>query len=252
MTVSTVGGFDLSIARELNKFLERPQALGRGRRDIAVFDADGTLWRGDVGEAFYRHQIQRKTIPGAPPRDPWDVYIKEAIEGDTVKAYGWLAQWNAGVAEDDLNRWCEEYFNIHFAHMIFAPMRELAHALINAGFEVWVVTASPRWIVQAGVKGFGIQPDRVIGTSVVVEKGRLTDKVEQVPYRAAKAKLIQSVIGQKPSFAAGNTYWDKEMMVIATELALAIHSENKGEPNFESEQRLQKLARANKWLSQRF
>ncbi|MBI3543299.1 MAG: haloacid dehalogenase-like hydrolase, partial [Deltaproteobacteria bacterium] len=135
---------------------------------------------------------------------------------------------------------------------VFEPMRELTHELLNLGFEVWVVTGSPRWSVQAGVKGFGIPADRVIGTSVLVKGGVLTTELEhEVPYRAGKARLIEKIIGVDPLFAAGNTYWDKEMLTLATELALAVHSEERGEPNHESEQRLQRLAETNKWLSQR-
>jgi phosphoserine phosphatase len=237
------------VARELERFLGRAP----GGRRVVIFDADGTLWRGDVGEAFFRHQVERKTVPHAPKRDPWESYWQEATQGNTAKAYGWLAQWNAGVREEDLVRWCDEYFRETWTKFVFEPMRELSHALLNAGCEVWVITGSPRWIVQSGVKGFGIPADRVIGTSVVVRDGVLTEELEhEVPYRAGKARLVEKLIGHMPAFVIGNTYWDKEMMVLSTELALAVCSEEKGEPNHDSEQRLQKLATDSSWLTQRF
>ena len=31
---------------------------------IAVFDADGTLWHDDLGEAFFKFQIENKLAPG--------------------------------------------------------------------------------------------------------------------------------------------------------------------------------------------
>jgi phosphoserine phosphatase len=245
-------GFDPTVAKELIKFVES----FRGRNDlrkVATFDADGTLWRGDIGEAFFQHQIERRTIPRAPKRNPWNTYLKESTEGDSAKAYGWLAQWNAGVAEAELNRWCEQFFNEYWTKNVFDPMRELTHTLLNAGFEVWVISGSIRWIVQAGVKGFGIQEDRVLGSSVEVENGVLTDRIEGlVPYRASKAKLIETIIGKKPLFAAGNTFWDKEMLATASEMALAIASENDGEPNHGSEQKLRRHAESVKWLVQRF
>lgn len=242
-------GFEAAVSKALTEFVEKNS---EGRR-IALFDADGTLWRGDVGESFFRHQIERKTVPQAPSRDPWGHYIKEALEGDAAKAYGWLAQWNAGVEEADLVRWCEEYFRDTWTKMVFEPMREFTHMLLNSGFEVWVITGSPRWIVQAGVRGYGIPADRVIGTSVLVKDGVLTDVLEhEVPYRAGKARLYEKIIGSKPIFAAGNTYWDKEMLQLATSLQLAIHSEEKGEPNYDSEQKMYRLAQTNGWLTQRF
>lgn len=244
-----IRGFDSANGRKLSNFL----SLEREGRKLALFDADGTLWRGDIGEAFFRHQIDRKSIPHAPKSDAWGTYIGEALKGNTVKAYGWLAQWNAGVREIDFIRWCEEFFEIMWAKNVFEPVREFTHMLRNAGFEVWVVTGSPRWIVQAGIKGFGITADRVIGTSVIVKDGVLTEELEhEVPYRAGKARLIEKLIGAQPHFVAGNTYWDKEMMQLAADLALAIHSEDEGEPNHESEQKLRKLAESSDWLVQRF
>ena len=132
-------------------------------------------------------------------------------------------------------------------------MRDLSHTLLKAGFEIWVVSASIRWIVEVGVKDFGIQHDHVIGSSVVVESGVLTEKIENmVPYRGAKAKLIEKIIGVKPLLAGGNTYWDKEMLGTARELVLTINSEKKGTLNYDSEQRLRSLAEANRWLIQGF
>ncbi|MBI3557970.1 MAG: haloacid dehalogenase-like hydrolase [Deltaproteobacteria bacterium] len=244
-----ISGFDAGVARDLARFTSRER---EGRR-IALFDADGTLWRGDVGEAFFKHQLERGTIRHAPKKDAWNTYLKESVDGNSAQAYGWLAQWNAGVEEVDLMRWCDEFFRDQWTKFVFEPMREFTHGLLNAGFEVWVVTGSPRWIVQAGVKGFGIPSDRVLGSSVLVEKGVLTDKIEnEVPYRAGKARLVEKIVAGPPLMVAGNTYWDKEMMLMASELALAICSEDKGEPNHESEQRLQRLAETNKWLTQRF
>lgn len=242
--------FEAGVRAALSKFL----ASSHQGRKVAVFDADGTLWRGDIGEAFFRHQIAAKTAPHAPPIGAWEAYLTEALEGDTVKAYAWLAQWNAGLREEDFAELCDTFFRESWRANIFGAIRAFTHELANAGFEVWVVTGSPRWIVQSGVReGYAIRPERVIGTDVLVEQGVLTDKLKhEVPYRAGKARLIEKLIGEKPLFAAGNTYWDKEMMNESRGLCLAIASEQEGEPNFDSEQKLQSLARSSQWLSQCF
>lgn len=256
--------FSREIEEELSGFLRR-HAGREHYRKIAVFDADGTLWRGDLGEAFLRHQIERRIIPAAPKNsDPWTVYWDEVVNGNPAAAYAWPAQWNAGVAEEDLSRWCREFFRSSYAHLVFEPVRRLTHSLMNADFEVWVVSASMKWAIQAAVQGFGIQPDRVIAASVVVKNGVLTDELEiPVPFRAAKAKLVDRFIGARPLLVAGNTYWDKEMMITANEIVLGICSERKGEPNYDSETRLQRFLKQQseeeaptggkrKWLSQRF
>lgn len=242
-------GFDSQVSSRLAQLF---QTEHEGRK-VAVFDADGTLWRGDIGEAFFRHQVEKKTIPGAPPKDAWNTYLKESLEGDATVAYAWLAQWNAGVFEHDLKVWCQEFFEDVWTGNIFEPVKQLTQKLKSEDFEVWVVTGSPRWIVQAGVKNYDIDVDRVIGTNVVVENGVLTERLQnEVPYRAGKARLIEKIIGTEPLFAAGNTFWDKEMLTMARGLSLAICSEGQHEPNFESEQKLQNIARENGWLRQQF
>jgi hypothetical protein len=174
-------------------------------------------------------------------------------KGDAVKAFGWLAQWNAGVAEADLKQWADHFFRTKWLQNVFQPMRQLTHALLNAGFEVWIVSGSIRWIVEAGVQGFGIQSDRILGTTVEVENGVLTDRLKGVvPYRAGKARLVSEAIGCRPLLAAGNTFWDKELVDTATELGLTIQSDVQGGPNYDSEQKLARLAASNGWLIQRF
>lgn len=244
-------GFSPAVAQALVDFIERHRAVS-GRK-IAAFDADGTLWSGDIGEVFFRDQVAQGTAPRAPKMDPWKVYCDDANGGDAVKAYGWLAQWNAGVREDDLNRWAEEFFAKHWQSRVFAPMQTFVKELHDAGFECWVVSGSIKWVVAAGAKRYGIPFNRVIGTAVTVNGGILTDQIDGVvPYRGGKTVMVDSVIKQRPLFAAGNTYWDKELICTATTLGLSIHSEHPGEPNYDSEQKLQELAREKNWLSQRF
>src|SRR4051812_12172047 len=115
-----LSGFTPSVSKELIKFVEKHHGH-ESIRKIAVFDADGTLWRGDVGEAFFRYQVERRIIPHAPKRNAWNTYFTESTAGDSAKAYGWLAQWNAGVKETDLQRWCEEYVLENWIQNVFEP-----------------------------------------------------------------------------------------------------------------------------------
>lgn len=243
--------FDSAVAAKLEQFIERHRAT-KGRK-LALFDADGTLWWGDVGESFFRYQVANGTIPHAPKQDPWEFYFNESVRGDAAKAYGWLAQWNAGVPADALYSMAEEFFAENWEQHVFSAMKRLVDDLHDAGFECWVVSGSIHWVVAQGASRFGIPKERVIGTAVTVEKGVLTNTIDGVvPYRAGKTVMVESRIKDQPLFAAGNTYWDKELVCTASELGLAINSENNGEPNFESEQKLQQLAKERGWLTQRF
>lgn len=248
-------GFDPEVSKKLEQFIVNQSKKTGSHKGIAVFDADGTLWRGDIGEAFFRDQVARGTVPHAPPKnEAWNFYFNETIKGDCAKAFGWLAQWNTGVKETDLKAWAKEFYEREWAKLAFEPVRQLVRKMTEVGIEVWVVSGSIRWVVAAGAATYGIPEHRVIGTSVDVENGVLTDRIEHgiIPYRGGKVQLMEKKIKQTPIFAGGNTYWDKEMMTTATELALAIHSEHRGEPNFESEQKLFEHAKSQGWLTQKF
>ncbi len=248
--------FDQEIHKKITEFIERHEQDPRGRK-VAVFDADGTLWRGDIGEEFFQFQIEKKWNK---PNCTWEKYWNEVKSGDKLKAYGWLAQWNAGMLEDDLREQIQVFLRERFNHAVFEPMRTLTHSLVNAGFEIWVVSASPIWNVQEATRGFGIQQDHIIGVSAIVAEGVLTEQlVTPLPYRDGKAKQIASRIGVAPLFAAGNTYWDKEMLETATEMALCISSEGIDGHNYDSESKLKALATEKNssgsktlWLAQRF
>lgn len=247
-----MSSFSPEVHEKILKFIESHEVKTgekNSARKVAVFDADGTLWRGDVGESFLKFQIKKSWI-----KHTWNEYWDEVVAGDPLKAYANIVKWYTGMPEAELEKQIREFLHDGWKNQVFEPMRLLTHALMNAGFEVWVVSASPYWVVREATRGFGIQPDRVIGFAAEVDmKGCLTDKlIQPLPYRAGKAEAIKKRIGVMPLFAAGNTRWDQEMLALSTELCLAVSSEKKGEPNFESEQELLKMAQAKKWLVQEF
>src|SRR3954467_5840821 len=73
--------------RALLDDLEKFRPKGRA---VAAFDADGTLWNTDLGEAFFYYIIKNKLVP-LPP-DPFAHYnwMKEHVSH--TAAYVWLAQ----------------------------------------------------------------------------------------------------------------------------------------------------------------
>jgi phosphoserine phosphatase len=96
-------------------------------------------------------------------------------------------------------------------------MRELVWGLRRAGWEVWVVTASPEVLVQAVAEHLGFPPDRVIGMrSVLGPDGRYLPRLRgAVTFREGKLEAIRSHIGSEPGFAAGDSLSDEPMMAAA-------------------------------------
>jgi len=104
-------------------------------------------------------------------------------------------------------------------------MQTLVTTLAATGFSPWIVSGSPRWVVEAGARHFGIPQNHVIGLSVRVdENGRLTDQIiRPVPWKEGKADRILQQLGRRPLIAAGNSQGDAYMLKIASELPLVIN-----------------------------
>src|SRR3984957_2954260 len=96
---------------------------------IAVFDADGTLWHDDLGEAFFKYQIQNHLAPGIHRmKDPWQHYENLKLKGHLL-AYGWLAQINAKIPEKVLKSQCENFYKRQFKPGPIEEMRSLIKEL---------------------------------------------------------------------------------------------------------------------------
>jgi phosphoserine phosphatase len=94
-------------------------------------------------------------------------------------------------------------------------MRDLVLQLRDAGCENWAVSSTSEWVIQAGMKHFGIPPNRILAAVVVVEDGKVTDKVIRVPSGKGKPKAIHEVIAWTPDAVFGNSVWDADMLEIA-------------------------------------
>ncbi|MBL9038310.1 MAG: haloacid dehalogenase-like hydrolase [Archangium sp.] len=184
---------------------------GLGR--AVVFDADGTLWRGDVGEDFLRYLSAGTVLP----REAKGLYARyEALlENDPAAAYAFCATVMEGLNEVQLIGECGAFFDRRFANRVFPYVRPLLARLQAAGFSIWVCSASPRWVVQAGAFTLGIPHTQVIGVDVEVEKGRLTGRLKPpVPCGPGKVVWLQQH-GVKPVLAVGNGQLDIDMLGFA-------------------------------------
>lgn len=214
---------------------------------FAAFDADGTLWDTDMGEAFFKYQIDECNLD--LPADPWKFY-DESKEVDAPKAYLWLAQINKGKSLKQVQAWAEEAFLKSTPFPFFQFQKDLISFLHDNDFKVYVVTASVKWAVEPGAKRLGISADHVLGVKTKIENGIVTDVQDgPITYRAGKADAILQTTQQvRPLLCAGNTPGDTQLLKLA-EIPIAIVSHKKGERIYESEQQLQVEAKKNNWLS---
>jgi len=186
---------------------------GRSGRRLACFDADGTLWSEDIGEAFLRWLIASGNLRNPPKGDLWEAY-EERVRQDRSAGYTWAVQLMAGIPEADLFAW-SRWFVAAWPNARPA-MRGLIQGLEADGFEVWIVSASNRWTIRAASSLMGVPETRVIGIEVETRDGVLTDTVvHPVVCMAGKVAAIDKYLGARPVIACADSLGDLQMLEAA-------------------------------------
>jgi phosphatidylglycerophosphatase C len=190
------------------------EAVLAGAPRPVVFDADGTLWRGDVGEDLLRYLTTENLLPGRAGAGVYEAYEAKCAQ-DPASAYAFAVEVMEGFDESKLRALCRDFFGRRFLGRLFAFTRPVLAALAQKGFELWIVSASPSWIVDAGAEALGLPQGRVIAVHADVEDGRLTAHVQRpVPCGEGKVELLKAR-GLKPALAFGNGELDQPMLEYA-------------------------------------
>lgn len=226
-------------------------ALAKDSEPVAAFDADGTLWDTDLGEAFFQYQIDHKLVP--LPEDPWSHY-QGLKQKDPTEAYLWLAQINQGQKLPTVQQWAKQAVMAQEPIPIFSEQKNMIELFLSKGVQVYVVTASVKWAVEPGAKLLGLDPKNVIGVETHVENELVTENQKGIiTYQMGKVEaLLDHTGGKKPFFAAGNTMGDFQLLNAASNLALAVSAANQDDRLFKTENDLQKIATQKSWIHHRF
>jgi HAD superfamily phosphoserine phosphatase-like hydrolase len=219
------------------KAAEFVDSVLRSQPRLATFDCDGTLWAGDAGEGFFdwelqQHLVSDEIVRWARPR--YADYKAGRVDEDTMCAE--MVTMHRGLAEGEVQRAANQYFDENFVGQIFPEMRELVRRLRESGCDVWAVSSTNEWVIRAGMRHCGIAEDHVLAAAVEIDDGRITDRLVHVPTGEGKPRAIRAVIRRAPDVAFGNSRWDAEMLEIAGH-AFAVN------PNSD----LQEIAKARRW-----
>jgi HAD superfamily phosphoserine phosphatase-like hydrolase len=181
-----------------------------------VFDCDGTLWSGDAGERFFDWELRRGVLADDVAR--WvraryaDYKAGKVTEDEMC---GEMVTIHSGLVESDVRRLAGEFFDGNFVGHIFPEMRHLVQRLQSQGCDVWAVSSTNEWVIQAAMKHFGIDQKKILAAAVEIDAGRITDRLIRVPSGEGKPQAIREVIGKNPDAAFGNSRWDAAMLTIA-------------------------------------
>lgn len=220
---------------------------------IAVFDNDGCLWCEKpmpIQADFLLRRIaeQAEADPSLRDKQPWkavhgrdqgwlgDVITKH-YEGDDTQLKQMAAGLLSAYVDDEVGEFAKkaEHFlrSEHnpvlkrpYLKTAYAPMRELLHYLDANQFTNYIVSGGGRDFMRPITHElYGIPPERVVGTTVLLEYreengiGKVvhTSKLEVFDDGPNKVVRIWSRIGARPIFAAGNSNGDIQMLQFATQ-----------------------------------
>ena len=183
---------------------------------IGVFDCDGTLWRPDSGSSFMRWTMETGLL--SPEAIAW---MNERYEGyktgevSELAICGEMVQVYRGIPEQTLREAAAEFFGENIERYIFPEMLQLVRDLQAAGSEIWAVSSTCDWVVEEGVKRFGIPANRVLAARVECVNGIATDRLLDVPTDEGKVTSLARVGITSPDAVFGNSVHDAAMLSVA-------------------------------------
>ena len=183
---------------------------------VAVFDCDGTLWKPDSGSSFMRWTIDKGLL--SQEAIAW---LNERYEGyksgqvSELAICGEMVQVFRGIREETLRNAAAEFFSEIIEPYIFPEMLQLVRGLQAADAEIWAVSSTCDWVVEEGVKRFGIPANRVLAACVECVNGVATDRLRDVPTDEGKVASLARVGITSPDAVFGNSVHDAAMLSIA-------------------------------------
>ena len=152
-------------------------------RGAVIFDADGTLWNDDLGDAFFAFLVKNGLVSA---RKLSEYQTLEAF--DPKAAYGFAVQAMAGLSETQVLDLSDDFCEGWLLSRVRQDVVGFALALRKAGMRVEVISATAELIVRPAITR--VLGDWAVshGIRVEIKNGILTDILEQ-PLSFAEGKV---------------------------------------------------------------
>ena len=140
-------------------------------------------------------------------------YLRREVS--EVAICGEMVQMYQRLREDEMRRAAKTYFETQVERSIFPEMKQLVDELQEKGVDIWAVSSTNHWVIEEGVRRFGIAPDRVLAARVQVRDGVVTDTIVDVPTDEGKVAALGRAGVTAPNAVFGNSVHDAPMLAIA-------------------------------------
>ncbi len=211
---------------------------------VLAFDADGTLWSGDVGEDVFHLAVKSELIlehardelgriaeqyrlssAGSPSQIAlrlFDAYLSGIYpERDVCSMMSWCY---AGWSLDDLRHHARRAFaETHLAGRLFLGFESVFEQARKRGIRALVVSASPQTVVEEAAAHWGVRPEDIIACRPATEGDRILPALAApVPYAAEKPAALSRATGGRAVLASfGDNVFDIELLR-AARVAVAV------------------------------
>lgn len=168
----------------------------------------------EIYASYDRHMVRE----GKGPTYQWQVTLLAGLAEDAVdRAARACIEGALGEALRRESHVLQDGFEIELRYGIrcYPEIESLMRRCEASGAQVWICSASSRWIVTPLAERFGIPAARVMTAEVEVEPTtrRLTSRsVVPHAFSAGKVALIEQRIGYRPVLAIGDSMTDLEML----------------------------------------
>jgi phosphoserine phosphatase len=189
---------------------------------IAAFDADGTLWREDIGESFLRHLVALGWVRLPDGSDPYEEYERR-VDEDKRSGYVFAAQLLAGLRVADVHVEADKFARDWVPPRRIAQVQELRALCEERGLRTVAVSASPLPIVLAAAPLARFARDACLGIEVRVESGRFTmDAIEPVTYAEGKVTALRARGWGRIDVACGDSFTGDLALLHAARIAVVV------------------------------
>ncbi len=193
---------------------------------VAAFDWDDTVMQGDAGLAV---MAARDQAEGTHTVQTYETLL---ARGGKELAYPYATTTHQGWTDTDLRQLAATAIQaaVTAGTLVERPwVRELMDAMNEAGWEVWVISASPKSVIDTAAARIGIASERVIAMQMHTNaQGSFVPLLRQpAPYLTGKVPAIQAVARGPITFAASDSPADTALLTLAQH-ALAVHCRDDG------------------------
>jgi HAD superfamily hydrolase (TIGR01490 family) len=183
---------------------------------VAAFDCDGTLWFDDSGMKFLYWEIEQGLF--SPEVVQWimrryDEYLAGRVSEDDM--CGEMVQIHRGIKETKVREFATRFAKSTIVPQIFPEMLRLIESLHSQGSQVWAVSSTNNWVIEAAVASLEIPAERVLAVRVEIENGVATDRLVEMTSGPGKAVALKRALTHPLDVSFGNSIFDLEMLELA-------------------------------------